>query len=207
MKSIIFSTLLLMTTLTGFSQTKTIVCFGNSLTYGFGISETEAYPALIAQKLQEFAPGKYRVINSGINGETSAGGLKRLRKTLDTLKALDIFILELGTNDAIREIPLNQVKINLSQIIQKVKTAFPKAQIILAAVEMPAFVEASYRTQFKDLYSELTTQNQASLIPSLLKGVLDVPELTQEDNLHPNAAGMKVVAENVWAILSQRLKD
>jgi acyl-CoA thioesterase I len=190
------------TTTDTIAKTKTIVFFGNSLTAGYGLTPQEAFPALIQNKIDSLGL-PYRVINAGVSGETSTGGDARIDWILK--QPLDVFILELGANDGLRGIPLAQTKKSLQSIIDKVKAKYPSAKLILAGMQIPPNMGANYTTEFKNIYPELATRNNMTLIPFLLEGVGGEAKLNQEDGIHPSAEGAKIVAENIWKVLQPLL--
>lgn len=186
------------------SNKKTILFFGNSLTAGYGVSPTEAFPALIGRRLDSLHL-PYQVVNAGLSGETSAGGKTRIGWILK--QPISIFVLELGGNDGLRGIPLTGTTANLQAIIDSVKLHYPDARIILAGMQIPPNMGADYGTAFRDLYPRLAAANHAILIPFLLQNVGGIPQLNQGDGIHPTAAGHKIVAENVWQVLAPLLKN
>lgn len=177
---------------------KTIVFFGNSLTAGYGVDPTEAYPALIQNTIDSLKLN-YKVINAGVSGETSAGGNGRIDWILR--QPIDVFVLELGGNDGLRGIPLTETKKNLQAIIDKVKAKYPNAKIMLEGMQIPPNMGQQYATQFKNIYPELATKNNTALVPFLLKNVGGDARLNQQDGIHPTAEGHKIVAQNVWDVL------
>ncbi len=180
------------------SSPKTILFFGNSLTAGFGLDPSQAFPAVIQQKLDTLKL-PYQVINAGLSGETSAGGLRRIDWLLN--RKIKVLVLELGANDGLRGIALGDTRRNLQEIITRTKKKNPQAQIVLAGMMVPPNLGVEYRQQFQRLFPELAKQNRAALIPFLLDGVGGVPELNLPDGIHPTAEGHKKVAENVWKVL------
>ena len=182
---------------------KTIVFFGNSLTAGYGIEPAQAFPALIQQKLDSLRL-PYKVVNAGVSGETSSGGNARVDWILR--QPPDIFVLELGANDGLRGIPLNETKKNLQSIIDKVKAKNPAAIIIIAGMMMPPNMGEQYTTQFRSIYPDLAKENKLPLIPFLLKGVGGEANLNQQDGIHPTPEGHRVVAQNVWEILKENVR-
>ena len=186
------------------SNKKTILFFGNSLTAGYGVSPTEAFPALIGRRLDSLHL-PYQVVNAGLSGETSAGGKTRIGWILK--QRISIFVLELGGNDGLRGIPLTGTTANLQAIIGSVKLHYPDARIVLAGMQIPPNMGADYGTAFRDLYPRLAAANHAILIPFLLQNVGGIPQLNQGDGIHPTAAGHKIVAENVWQVLAPLLKN
>ena len=183
-------------------RVKTIVFFGNSLTAGYGLNQSEAFPALIQKKLDSLDL-KFSVINAGVSGETTSGGNTRVNWILQ--QPVDIFILELGANDGLRGIPINETRLNLQSIIDKVKVKYPGAVILLAGMQIPPNMGPEYTTQFRNLFSELAQKNNISLIPFLLQGVGGESDLNQPDGIHPTAEGHKILAENVWHVLEKHL--
>ena len=180
------------------SSIKTILFFGNSLTAGYGLDPSQAFPALIQKKFDSLRL-PYRAINAGVSGETSSGGLARIDWILR--QAPDVFVLELGANDGLRGIPLTETKKNLQAIIDRVKEKKPETKIIIAGMMMPPNMGPQYTRQFQSIFPDLAKANQASLIPFLLEGVGGEANLNQEDGIHPTAQGHRIVAENVWTVL------
>lgn len=180
------------------SQPKVILFYGDSLTAGYGLSPAEAFPAIVEKKIKA-AGSNYKVINAGLSGETSAGGLSRLDWVMR--QPVDIFILELGANDGLRGLPLDQTKKNLQAIIDKVKAKNPNVKIILAGMMVPPNMGPDYSEEFKKVYPELSSRNKTKLIPFLLQDVAGIEKLNQADGIHPNAEGHKIVAENVYKVL------
>jgi acyl-CoA thioesterase I len=181
---------------------KNIVFFGNSLTAGFGVDPSEAFPALIQARLDSLKL-PYQVINAGLSGETSAGGNTRIDWVLR--QPLSVFILELGGNDGLRGIPLSETSRNLQVIIDKVRAKYPFSKIIMAGMQIPPNMGEKYASEFRTLFQQLAARNKIFLIPFLLEGVGGVPMLNQQDGIHPNVQGHKIVAENVWKVLRPML--
>ncbi len=175
-------------------EPKTILFFGDSLTAGYGLSPDQAFPALAEKELNK-GNKKVKVINAGLSGETSAGGLSRIDWTLR--QPIDIFVLELGANDGLRGLPLDQTKNNLQAIIDKVNAKYPKAKIVLAGMMVPPNMGKLYTDEFKKIYPALAEKNKATLIPFLLQGVGGIEKLNQADGIHPNVEGHKIVAMNL----------
>ena len=185
------------------SGLKNIVFFGNSITAGYGVEQSEAFPALIQAKMDSLQL-HYKIINAGVSGETSAGGKSRIDWVLQ--QPVDVFVLELGANDGLRGIPLSETSKNLQSIIDEVKKKYPVAKLVLAGMEIPPNMGKKYTDDFRALYHQLAEKNQTLLIPFLLKSVGGEPELNQPDGIHPNVQGHKIVAENVWAVLKDILQ-
>jgi acyl-CoA thioesterase-1 len=181
---------------------KVILFFGDSLTAGYGLSKEQAFPAIVQRKINDKGYN-YKVLNAGLSGETSAGGLARINWILK--EPIDIFVLELGANDGLRGLPLKQTKQNLQQIINKVKAKNPDVKIVIAGMMMPPNLGAEYTADFMQLFPELAKKNDAHLIPFLLEGVAGNEELNLNDGIHPNKTGHSIVAENVWKVLNPLL--
>jgi acyl-CoA thioesterase-1 len=175
-----------------------ILFLGTSLTAGYGIGAEYAYPAVIQQKLDS-ADYPLRVINAGISGETSAGGLRRIDWSLQ--QPIEILVLELGANDGLRGLSIAAMRNNLEEIIEKTRQRYPEAAIVIAGMEAPPNLGAEYTRQFRATFSELAAKYDAALVPFLLAEVAAVPALNQDDGIHPNISGQKRVAENVWRVL------
>jgi len=180
------------------AETKTILVFGDSLSDGFMLKRSDAYPALLAKKLQA-AGLNFQVINASASGGTTEGGLERLPPHLK--HTIDILILELGINDAFRGLAVDAIQTNLQQIVDKVKVRNPNARIVIAGMQLPNYSADDYVSAFGKLFGDLATRNNAALVPYLLQGVAGDPSLNLPDGIHPNATGQKVLAENVWRVL------
>jgi acyl-CoA thioesterase I len=177
---------------------KTILVFGDSLSDGFMLKRSEAYPALLAKKLRA-AGLNLQVINASASGGTTDGGLERLPAHLK--HRIDILILELGINDAFRGLPVDQIQDNLQQIIDKVKARNPNVRVVIAGMQLPGYAADDYVFAFGQMFADLAAKNRAALVPYLLEGVAGNPALNLSDGIHPNAAGQKILAENVWRVL------
>ncbi len=177
---------------------KRILVLGNSLSGGFGLKPSEAYPALLANKLRA-AGLNFQVTNASQTGGTTDGGLERLPGHLK--RKIDIFILELGINDAFRGVPVDQIQNNLQQIIDKVKARNPNVRVVIAGMQQPNYATDDYVAAFGKMFAQLASKNGALLVPYLLEGVAGDPLLNLPDGIHPNAAGQKVLADNVWRVL------
>ncbi|MDQ3291197.1 MAG: arylesterase [Bacteroidota bacterium] len=181
---------------------KTILFFGNSLTAGYGLQPSEAFPALIQKKIDSLDL-PYKVINAGLSGETSAGGKNRIDWILK--QPVDVFVLELGANDGLRGIPPQSTKDNLQAIIDKVKAKYPDVKIVLAGMEIPPSMGGAYAAQFRVIFRQLAEKNNLAFIPFLLQGVAGERSLNQGDGVHPTAKGQQILAENTWEILKDVL--
>jgi len=183
---------------------KVILFFGNSITAGYGLDMSEAFPALIQQRLDSLGYS-YHVINAGLSGETSAGGLSRIDWVLKT--PVDIFALELGGNDGLRGISLDDTEKNLSEIIEKVRQSNPQVKIIVAGMQIPPNMGQEYTDQFKGIFPSLAEKHNTALIPFILEGVGGIPELNLADGIHPTPEGHKILADNVWAVLKPIIEE
>ncbi|WP_232065240.1 arylesterase [Rhodocytophaga rosea] len=183
---------------------KTILFFGNSLTAGYGLDPSQAFPALIQAKLDSLNL-PYKVINSGLSGETTAGGKSRISWVLR--EKVDVFILELGGNDGLRGIDVQSTRQNLQAIIDTVKAKNPETRIVLAGMQIPPNMGPDYTAKFRGIFSELAEKNNTALIPFLLENVGGIPSLNLPDGIHPTPEGHKIVAENVWKVLQPVLTE
>lgn len=181
-----------------------ILFFGDSLTAGYGLANANAdsFPALIGKKISE-AGLPYRVINAGLSGDTTAGGLKRLDYWLQQPAA--VFVLELGINDMMRGIPPATIYNNLETIIKKVDIRYPNAKLALMGMELPAFIPGTRIAEFRAIYKKLAEVYQMAFLPFFLQDVAGVRELNLRDGLHPSAAGYQIIASNVWPVLKPLL--
>jgi acyl-CoA thioesterase-1 len=191
---------------------KNIIFFGDSLTAGHGLRAIESFPALLQQRLDQ-QNLSYRAYNYGVSGETSAGGRQRLASVL-ARHPVDVFVLALGANDGIRGIPVRETTQNLQFIIDAVRRQYPQAQIVLAGLEFPFDLGplgghrlAQYATEFKALFRTLAEKNALPFVPFLLQGVLGRRDLNLPDGVHPNPAGQKILADNVWQVLGPLLEQ
>lgn len=179
-----------------------IIAFGDSLTAGFGLTEKESYPYLLQQRLK--ADGfDYEVINAGVSGETSIGGLERVDWVLEQENA-QILVLELGANDLLRGLPVAKMKQNLSKIIEKAKAK--NIQVLLCGMLAPPTMGAQYQREYVSVFPDLASQYKLPFMPFMLEGVALNPKLNQVDNIHPNAEGEKIMTDNVYAALKPLLK-
>ena len=174
-----------------------IVAFGDSLTAGLGVSPEESYPSQLQQRLDE-AGYRYRVINAGVSGETTAGGLRRISWVLSSKPR--IVILELGANDGLRGLDLKETRSNLEQIIQRLQAA--GVTVVLAGMKLPPNYGADYTARFSAIYPELAHAYHLALMPFFLEGVATQAGLNQADGIHPIGAGYRVIVQN----LMQRLE-
>ncbi|MFY0654261.1 MAG: arylesterase [Cyclobacteriaceae bacterium] len=183
-------------------EKKAIIFFGNSITAGYQLDLSEAFPAVIG-KIVDSLKLDYRVVNAGLSGETTASGNSRVGWVLKN--KVDIFVLELGANDGLRGISTEETRKNLQSIIDKVKAKYPRAKIILAGMQIPPNLGQTYSDEFKNIYPDLAERNQIALIPFILEGVAGESDLNLEDGIHPTPGGHKILADNVWKVLQPLL--
>ena len=176
-------------------EPKTILFFGNSLTAGYGIEPEDAFPGLIQQKIDSLGLD-YRVINGGLSGETTASGLNRLDWFLE--EQPDIFILELGGNDGLRGIAVEETRKNLEMMVELVQSRYPDTEIVLAGMQIPPNMGREYADNFQRMYVDIADEHDLVLIPFLLEGVGGEASLNLPDGIHPTEEGHKIVAETVW---------
>jgi len=180
------------------TEKKTILCFGNSLTAGYGLDEDKAWPNLLQQRIDSLNMD-YTVVNAGLSGETSSGGLNRIDWVLS--QKVDVFILELGANDMLRGIDVQSTEDNLNAIIEKVHSKYPGIPVIVAGMLSPPNMGSDYEEKFNGIFPRLATAHEGSLIPFFLEGVAGIEALNLADAKHPNEDGQYVVLENVWSAL------
>ena len=173
-----------------------IVSFGDSLTAGLGLPLDQAYPAQLERRLHE-AGYPHRVVNAGVSGDTSAGGVRRVDSVLALHPA--IVIVEFGANDGLRGLPLSQTRTNLASILDRLRSA--RVPVILAGMKLPPNYGPEYTTQFAAIYPELARTYGATLIPFFLEGVAARPQLNQEDGIHPTAEGYSVIVDQLLVFL------
>ncbi len=178
-----------------------IVAFGDSLTAGLGVPANQAYPAQLAKKLTT-SGYLAKVVNAGVSGETTAGGLRRIRWILKNKP--DIVILCLGANDGLRGLSLIEMEKNLSKIITALQKE--KVVVVLAGMKIPPNYGIRYTRAFEDIYPKLAKRFELTLIPFLLEGVATRPTLNQADGIHPTAGGYKIIVDHIWPIIQKVLK-
>lgn len=173
-----------------------ILFFGDSLTAGYGLDPSQAYPALIQKKIDE-AGLSAKVQVGAVSGDTSAGGLRRVDWMLR--QPVDVFVLALGANDGLRGVDPAATRENLGKILKRVRAKYPEAALVVAGMRLPPSLGASHVESFEAIYPDLAKAHEATLIPDLLKGVGGVVALNLPDRIHPNAKGHKILADTVWA--------
>lgn len=181
-----------------------ILFFGDSITAGYGLANpaNESFPALIQQKIQ-LENLHYKVINAGLSGDTSSGGLNRLDHWLR--QSVDILVLQLGLNDIIRGLPNSSTHHNLDKILQKVSLKYPACRLVILGMEIPLFSSIEKLEEFRKIFRLLATTHGATFVPSLLEGVMGVKAHNLKDGLHPSDKGHLIIADTVWAVLKPLL--
>jgi acyl-CoA thioesterase-1 len=182
---------------------KVILFLGDSITAGYGLETSQAFPALIEDKI-EAKRWNFKVVNAGQSGDTSAGGLNRMDWLLRS--RIDVLVLELGGNDGLRGLPAKTTRKNLQAIIDQTKAKYPEAKIILAGMKVPPNMGRDYSRQFDAIFPDLARKNKAALIPFVLEGVGGVRQLNLPDGIHPTAKGHEIVAANTWKVLEPVLR-
>jgi acyl-CoA thioesterase-1 len=182
---------------------KVILFLGDSITAGYGLETSQAFPALIEDKI-EAKRWNFKVVNAGQSGDTSAGGLNRMDWLLRS--RIDVLVLELGGNDGLRGLPAETTRKNLQAIIDQTKAKYPEAKIILAGMKVPPNMGRDYSRQFDAIFPDLARKNKAALIPFVLEGVGGVRQLNLPDGIHPTAKGHEIVAANTWKVLEPVLR-
>jgi acyl-CoA thioesterase-1 len=186
-------------------DTRRVVLFlGTSLTAGYGLAIEQAFPSLVAEMIDS-AGLPYRVVNAGVSGETSAGGLRRIDWLLG--EPVHVLALELGANDGLRGLDVSEMQRNLQEIVDRTRARYPHARIVIAGMESPPNMGSRYTSAFRRVFPDLASANDAALIPFLLDGVAGRPELNQLDGIHPTAEGHRRIAATVWQVLEPLLRD
>ncbi|HZR46504.1 MAG TPA: arylesterase [Candidatus Manganitrophaceae bacterium] len=179
-----------------------LVAFGDSLTAGLGVSASEAYPAVLERKIQQ-GGYPYRVINAGVSGETTAGGLQRVGWILKSRP--DIVILELGANDGLRGLEVRQTEKNLSMIIERLQSK--NVRVVLAGMKLPPNYGKEYTEAFEKIYPSLARRYRLTLIPFFLDGVAAQSALNQADGIHPTPEGYQIIVGRLWPFVEPLLKN
>jgi acyl-CoA thioesterase-1 len=183
---------------------RVVLFLGDSITAGYGLDISQAYPALIQEKI-DAKNWPFKVVNAGQSGDTTAGGLNRIDWLLRS--RIDVLVLELGANDGLRGLPAENVQKNLQAIIDRVRTKYPEVKIVIAGMKVPPNMGRSYSEQFQSVFVSLAKKNNAPLIPFILEGVGGVRDLNLPDGIHPTARGHEIVAANVWKALEPVLQS
>lgn len=184
------------------AQEKRIVILGDSLAAGYGVEPSEGFPALLQQKIERAELG-FEIVNAGVSGDTTAGGVARLNWVLK--RPADLLIIELGGNDGLRGISPATTKKNLEKIIDLARSKYPDIRILLAGMRMPPNMGEEYTREFERIFPEVAREKGTALVPFLLEGVGGDKELNQPDRIHPTPEGHRIVAENIWKVLGPML--
>lgn len=186
------------------SPPPTVVFLGTSLTEGLGLETPDlAWPGVLARRMQEEGY-PHEVRNAGVSGDTSAGGLRRMAWLLQG--PMDVLVVELGANDALRGLPVAGLEENLRAIVREARRQKPRLPILLVGMEAPPNMGSAYTSTFREVYARLARELDLALVPFLLAGVAGYPSLNQPDGIHPTAQGHEVMAETVWPYLEPLLK-
>ena len=177
-----------------------IVFLGDSLTAGYGLDRDDAVPALIQTRLRD-AGYAYEVVNAGVSGDTSAGGLSRLDWSLSG--DVSVLVVELGANDGLRGLPVRELKRNLTEIITRAQAKGIK--VILTGMEAPPNFGPAYTTEFREVYRQLAHEHDVTFVPFYLDGVAGIPDLNIADGIHPNAEGSRIIEKTIWSALEPLL--
>ncbi len=192
---------------TGTAQNKArplrVVILGDSITAGYGVERSEAYPAVLQKKVAD-ASLPFEIVSAGVSGDTTAGGLRRVKWALGP--GASVFVIALGGNDGLRGLPPSETEENLANIIRTVRTLDPKTLILLAGMKMPPNLGAQYVAAFDGVFPRVASAYDTLFVPFLLEGVGGVPALNQPDMIHPTAEGQRVVAELLWKTLAPVLQ-
>ena len=181
-----------------------LVFLGDSLTAGFGLPLEKSYPSLIQGKI-DAAGKKYKVINAGVSGDTTAAGLARVSWYLQDQFKPAVMVIALGSNDTMRGIPIKEIRKNLTEVIRRVKKYDSKIKVLIFEFDTFPNLGAGYRRAYANLFKQIARAEGATALPFFLKGVGAKKELNQPDGIHPNAEGTKIVAENVWQAIKPYL--
>lgn len=200
-RSLVLALALLLAAAPARADERVIVALGDSLTAGLGVAAEEAYPALLEHRLRQ-AGFPYRVVNAGVSGDTSAGGLRRLDWVLRSRP--EIVIVALGANDGLRGIPIATLRDNLATIVTKLQAS--GVRVLLVGMRLPPNYGGAYADAFARTFHDVARRTSTAFLPFLLEGVGGDPALNQADGIHPNAAGQRVVAERIWLSLEPLLR-
>ena len=181
---------------------KVMLIFGDSITAGYGLEQEQAFPALLQTKIDS-VQAPWKVINGGLSGETTAAGLRRLEWTLQ--QPVDLLLIELGGNDALRGVSVSEMRTNLDKMIQMTKSKYPDAMIVLAGMKVPPNLGPQYGKEFEAVYAQLAKKHGITLIPFILEGVGGNEDLNQADQIHPTAEGHRIIAKTVWEVIEPLL--
>lgn len=207
MRASLFRTTILLTLLTlaaaVSAQQRTLIVYGDSLSAAYGMDEEQGWVQLLSERMQQEFP-EYQVVNGSVSGETTTGGLERLPGMLAQYQP-DLVILELGGNDGLRGIPVDAIRRNLTEMIHLIQAS--GGRVLLAGIQIPPNYGPRYTTPFYENYFDLAGEHELPLIPFLIEGIPETPELMQDDGIHPVAAAQSIILENVWVALEPLLQE
>lgn len=181
-----------------------VLILGNSITAGYGVEDEEAFPARLQQRVDSLG-WDVNIRGAGVSGETTAGGLRRISWLLR--RPVDVLVIELGGNDGLRGVNPESSQENLQAIIDSTRARYPESRIILGGMQIPPNMGEQYTRAFRQIYPTLAERNEIELIPFVLEGVGGVDSLNLDDGIHPNPAGHRIVAQNVWTVLRPVLEE
>ena len=185
-------------------ERKTIVVLGDSIAAGYGVELAEAFPGLLQERIdRKNLP--YEIVNAGVSGDTTASGVRRMPWLLR--RKMDVLLIELGGNDGLRGIAPEETRSNLEKIIDLAREKNPAVRIVLAGMQMPQNMGEDYTSKFRDVFPTVAKEKKTRLIPFVLEGVGGTAEFNQEDRIHPNPAGHRIVADNIWVVLEPMLEE
>ena len=180
-----------------------VLFLGTSLTAGYGLAADQAYPALVQQRI-DAANLNFRVVNAGVSGDTSAGGLRRLDWLLQL--PIAVLIVELGANDMLRGLDVDALRENLAEILRRTRAIHPDAHFVIAGMRAAPNLGSAYGKAFEAVFPAVAREHDAALIPFLLEGVAGEPSLNQADGIHPTTEGQRRIAKTVWPVLDSMLQ-
>lgn len=183
---------------------RVLLVLGDSLAAGYGVDPSEAFPALLQRRVDE-AGWPFEVVNAGVSGDTTAGGLRRLNWLLR--RPVDVLLIELGGNDGLRGIPPEATRSNLVAIIDRARERQAGVRVVLAGMQMPPNMGEDYGRKFREIFPSVAAEKEVVLVPHLLEGVGGRPDLNLPDLIHPTALGHGWVASNVWSVLKPVLAE
>jgi acyl-CoA thioesterase I len=185
-------------------EMKRVLFLGDSITAGYGLNTEASYPSLIESKFNAHGL-KFQVVNAGVSGDTTAGGLRRIDWLLQN--KVHVLVIALGANDGLRGVPVSETRRNLKGIVHKARDTYPEIKIVLAGMKMPKNMGKLYIDEYEKMFYEIAKEEDLSIIPFLLQGVATMPQYNLTDGIHPNAEGQRIVAENVWKVIKPILLE
>lgn len=203
MRLVVFFLAAVLTVASAAPTPKRVVVLGDSIAAGYGIDPEDAYPAQLQKKIEE-ATLPFTVVNAGLSGDTTAGGLRRIDWLLR--QPIDVLLIELGGNDGLRGIPVVETRSNLQGIIDRARAKYPTVKLVIAGMKMPSNMGPEYTLKFEKVFPEIAKKNNAALIPFILENVGGKPDLNLPDRIHPTPEGHRLITNNIWPILEPVLR-